>query len=144
MTAPVFVDTNVLLYALDEADKAKQTAAQDWRAALWQSRLGRVSFQVLAEFYSNALRLKPSARDDARAEIRDLLAWNPLVVDAAVVETGWRFQDRYRLSFWDSLILAAAKLSACGYLLTEDLQAGQILDGIEVVNPFVKSPANIL
>ncbi|HTZ98403.1 MAG TPA: PIN domain-containing protein, partial [Terriglobales bacterium] len=99
--------------------------------------------QVLAEFYVNALRLKPSAGDDARAEVRDLLAWNPLVVDAAVVELGWRFQDRYQLAFWDSLILAAAKLLACGYLLTEDLQTGQILDGIEVVNPFLKSPANL-
>jgi predicted nucleic acid-binding protein len=144
MTAPVFVDTNVLLYALDEADKAKQTAAQNWRAALWQTRLGRISFQVLAEFYANALRLKPSARDDARAEVRDLLAWNPVVVDAAVVELGSRYQDRYQLSFWDSLILGAAKLSACGYLLTEDLQSGQVLDGIEVINPFLKSPANLL
>jgi len=143
MTAPVFVDTNVFLYALDAADKAKQKAARDWRAALWQTRLGRISYQVLAEFYVNALRLKPSAGDDARAEVRDLLAWNPLVVDAAVVELGWRFQDRYQLAFWDSLILAAAKLLACGYLLTEDLQTGQILDGIEVVNPFLKSPANL-
>jgi predicted nucleic acid-binding protein len=143
MTAPVFVDTNVFLCALDAADKAKQKAARDWRAALWQTRLGRISYQVLAEFYANALRLKPSARSDARAEVRDLLAWNPLVVDAAVVELGWRFQDRYQLAFWDSLILAAAKLLACGYLLTEDLQTGQILDGIEVVNPFLKSPANL-
>jgi predicted nucleic acid-binding protein len=144
MTAPVFVDTNVLLYALDDANKAKQTAAQLWRTALWQSRLGRLSFQVLAEFYANALRLKPSARYDARAEVHDLLAWNPLPVDAAVLELGWRFQDRYQLSFWDSLIAAAAKLSACAYLLTEDLQAGQVLDGIEVVNPFLTGPASLI
>ena len=144
MTAPIFVDTHVLLYALDEANQTKQRAAQDWRAALWQTRLGRLSFQVLSEFYVNALRLNPSARDDARAEVRDLLAWNPVVVDAAVVELGWKFHDRYQLSFWDSLILAAAKLSGSGYLLTEDLQSGQVLDGIEVVNPFRKHPTNLL
>ncbi len=144
MTAPIFVDTNPLLYALDDADKAKQRAAQDWRAALWQSRLGRLSFQVLNEIYANALRLKPSARDEARAEVRDLLAWNPVVLDAAVLELGWRFQDRYQLAFWDSLIVAAAKLSGSAYLLTEDLQAGQMLDGIEVVNPFLVSPADLL
>jgi predicted nucleic acid-binding protein len=143
MTAPVFVDTNVLLYALDEADKVKQRAAQDWRAALWRNHLGRISFQVLAEFYANALRLKPLARDDARAEVRDLLAWNPLLVDAAVVELGWRYQDRYQLAFWDSLIVAAAKLSSCSYLLTEDLQTGQIMDGIEVVSPFLRGPASL-
>ena len=51
MTAPVFVDTNVFIYAFDDADPKKQQAAERWRAELWQSRRGRVSFQVLQEFY---------------------------------------------------------------------------------------------
>ena len=58
MNAPVFVDSKVLLYALDQADPAKQRAAQQWRAVLWKNRMGRVSFQVLNEFYVNALRLR--------------------------------------------------------------------------------------
>jgi predicted nucleic acid-binding protein len=144
MTAPIFVDTNVLLYALDEADQEKQKVAQEWRSALWTSRLGRVSFQVLSEFYVNAVRLRPDAGDDARAEVRDLLAWNPVVADAALLERGWKLQDRYRLSYWDALIVAAAKAASCGYLLTEDLQAGQKLDGVEVVNPFLRGPDSIL
>lgn len=144
MTAPVFVDSNVLLYAVDDADPRKQRAARDWRAELWKSRLGRVSFQVLNEFYVNALRLKPAASGEARAEVRDLLAWNPVVVDAAVMERSWKLQDRYQLSFWDSLIVAAARSASCGFLLTEDLQNGQKLDGVEVVNPFLRSPASVL
>ena len=144
MTAPVFVDSNVFLYALDEADKSKQQAARDWRSRLWASRLGRVSFQVLSEFYVNALRLRPSARDQARAEVRDLLAWNPVVGDAALLERGWKLQDRYGLSYWDALIVAAAKVASCGYLLTEDLQAGQKLDGIEVVSPFLRDPESVV
>jgi predicted nucleic acid-binding protein len=144
MTAPVFVDTNVLLYALDGADEDKQKIARDWRSALWTSRLGRVSFQVLSEFYVNAVRLRPDAGDDARAEVRDLLAWNPVVADAALLERGWKLQDRYRLSYWDALIVAAAKAASCEYLLTEDLQAGQKLDGVEVVNPFLRSPDSVL
>ena len=144
MTAPVFVDSNVFLYAMDGADPRKQQIARDWRAELWKSRLGRVSFQVLNEFYVNAVRLKPAASDEARAEVRDLLAWNPVVVDAAVIERGWKLQDRYQLSFWDSLIVAAAKTAACGFLLTEDLQDGQKLDGVEVVNPFLRRPASVL
>ena len=144
MTAPVFVDSNVFLYAMDGADPRKQQIAMDWRAELWKSRLGRVSFQVLNEFYVNAVRLKPAASDEARAEVRDLLAWNPVVVDAAVIERGWKLQDRYQLSFWDSLIVAAAKTAACGFLLTEDLQDGQKLDGVEVVNPFLRRPASVL
>lgn len=111
---------------------------------LWKSRLGRVSFQVLNEFYVNAVRLKPAAGDEAHAEVRDLLAWNPVVTDASVIERGWKLQDRYQLSFWDSLIVAAAKAAACGFLLTEDLQDGQKLDGVEVVNPFLRGPASVL
>ncbi|HYM77595.1 MAG TPA: PIN domain-containing protein [Candidatus Dormibacteraeota bacterium] len=144
MTAPVFVDSSVFLYAFDNADLQKQRAARDWREALWKSRLGRVSFQVLGEFYVNALRLRSASVDDARAEIRDLLAWRPVVTDAALLERGWKLQDRYRLSYWDSLIVAASKAAACSYLLTEDLQAGQKLDGVEVVNPFLSSPRTLL
>jgi predicted nucleic acid-binding protein len=144
MTAPVFVDSNIFLYSVDDADPRKQRVARHWRAELWKSRLGRVSFQVLNEFYVNAVRLKPAARDEARAEVRDLLAWNPVVVDAALIERSWKLQDSYRLSFWDSLIVAAAKAASCGFLLTEDLQDGQKLDGVEVVNPFLREPGSVL
>src|SRR5271167_3822728 len=144
MTAPVFVDSNVFLYALDKADLKKQQAARNWRAELWKSRRGRLSFQVLGEFYVNAIRLLPKARDEARSEVRDLLAWRPVVTDAALLERGWKIQDRYQLSYWDALIVAAAGASSCRYLLTEDLQAGQKLDGIEVVNPFLHGPRSLL
>jgi predicted nucleic acid-binding protein len=142
--SPVFVDSNVFLYALDEAHPRKQEAARNWRAELWKSRRGRISFQVLGEFYVNAVRKRPAAREDARAEVRDLLAWNPVVADAALLERGWKLQDRYGLSYWDALIVAAAKVASCRYLLTEDLQAGQKLDGIEVVNPFLRDPQDVL
>jgi predicted nucleic acid-binding protein len=142
--SPIFVDTNVLLYALDEADPEKQQVARNWRSGLWRSRRGRVSFQVIGEFYVNALRLRAAALEEARAEARDLLAWNPVVTDAALLERGWRIQDRYHLSYWDALIVAAAKTASCRYLLTEDLQAGQKLDGIEVVNPFTRGLESVL
>jgi predicted nucleic acid-binding protein len=142
--SPVFVDSNVFLYAIDEADPKKQQAARRWRSELWRSRRGRISFQVLGEFYVNAIRKQPGAREEARSEVRDLLAWNPVVADAALLERGWKIQDRYRLSYWDALIVAAAKAASCRYLLTEDLQAGQELDGVEVVNPFLRDPESVL
>jgi predicted nucleic acid-binding protein len=142
--SPVFVDSNVFLYALDESDLDKQHAAQDWRAGLWISRRGRISFQVLNEFYVNALRMQPSARGEARAEVRDLLTWNPIVTDGELLREGWKLQDRYQLSYWDALIVAAAKTASCRYLLTEDLQHGQNLDGIEVISPFRRDPETIL
>jgi predicted nucleic acid-binding protein len=72
--------------------------------------------------------------------VKDLLAWRPVAVDAAILERGWRIQDRYGLSFWDASIVAAAKSVGCQYLLTEDLQADQDVDGVIVVNPFLREP----
>jgi predicted nucleic acid-binding protein len=141
MTAPIFVDTNVLIYALDEADLKKQEAARVWRAELWKSRRGRISYQVLQEFYVKVTQKWPSAREQTRAEVRDLLAWRPVAVDAGLLERRWRIQDRYQLSFWDALIVAAARSASCRYLLTEDLQADQALDGVVVINPFLCEPA---
>ena len=143
MTAPVFVDTNVLLYAIDDFNLKKQEAARLWRTELWRSRRGRVSFQVLHEFYVHVTRKNPAAKQDARSEVRDLLAWRPVVIDEAVVEGAWRIQDRYQFSFWDALIIAAAKSASCGFLLTEDLQANQELDGVLVINPFQCDPGSL-
>ena len=143
MTATVFVDTNVFVYALDEADPKKQQSARVWREELWKSHRGRTSFQVLHEFYAKVTQKWPAAREEARAEVRDLLAWQPIAVDARLLERGWKIQDRYKLSFWDALIVAAAKSVSCRYLLTEDLQAGQDLDGVVVVNPFTRDPASL-
>ena len=143
MTAPVFVDTNVLIYALDEADRKKHAAARLWRAELWKGHRGRISYQVLQEFYVKVTQKWPAAREQARAEVRDLLAWQPLSVNAALLERAWKIQDRYRLSFWDALIVAAARAASCRYLLTEDLQADQDIDDVIVVDPFRHDPAEL-
>ncbi len=143
MTAPIFVDTNVLVYAVDDANPRKHEAARLWRAELWKKRNGRISFQVLQEFYAKVCHKLPAAREQARAEMRDLLAWRPVTVDAAVLELSWKIQDRYRLAFWDALIVAAAKSVSCRYLLTEDLPADQYLDGVRVINPFTCTPSEL-
>src|SRR5271170_7744106 len=132
MTAPVFVDTNVLIYAVDEADPKKHAAARIWRDELWRTGRGRISFQVLQEFYAKVAQKWPSAREQARVEVRDLLAWQPVTIDAALLELSWRIQDRFQLSFWDALIVAAAKSASCRYLLSEDFQPGQDFDGVSV------------
>jgi predicted nucleic acid-binding protein len=143
MTAPVFVDTNVLICAVDDFNLKKQEAARTWRTELWRSRRGRVSFQVLHEFYVNVTRKNPAAKQEARSEVRDLLAWRPVVIDEAVVEGAWKIQDRYQFSFWDALTVAAAKSASCGFLLTEDLPANRELDGLLVINPFQYDPASL-
>jgi predicted nucleic acid-binding protein len=138
----VFVDTTVLLYSEDGADPAKQQAAFEWLRALWLSRRGRLSVQVLHEFYANATRRirPPMPAGDARAEVRRYQRWQPWIVDHATVETAWAVESRFRLSYWDSLIVAAAQVQGCRYLLTEDLQHGQQIDSVQIVNPFLVGP----
>lgn len=120
--------------------------AASWLRRLWEERAGRLSSQVLHEYYVTVTeRLDPGLdREAARADVRSLLAWRPITLDAGILEGAWTVQDRHRLSFWDSLIVSAAQVGGCRYLLTEDLQDGQDLDGVEVVDPFRRSPDAIL
>jgi predicted nucleic acid-binding protein len=135
---PVFADTNVLVYARDAAEPEKQATAQAWMEHLWANEVGRLSVQVLQEFYVTVTRkLRPSLpAEEARADVRDLAAWRPIRIDEAIVEAAWRLEDRVGLSFWDSLIVAAAQVAGCGTLLTEDLQHDLEIEGLRVVDPF--------
>lgn len=85
--------------------------------------------------------LKPGLDvEDARADVADLLTWKPIAVTGRLIESAWVEHDRYGFSWWDSLIVAAARAAACERLLTEDMQHGQDLDGIEIVDPFRRVP----
>ena len=134
---PIFVDTNALIYPLDPRNAAKQQAAQSGLARCWQERSGRVSTQVLNEFYVNLVGIKgDELRVRARAEIRHLMAWHPCAIDAIMLETAWGIADDTSISHWDALIVAAALHQGCETLLSEDLQHGQTIEGVRVVNPF--------
>ena len=138
----VFVDTNVLLYGVDDRDPAKRDSARAWLAVCWERRCGRLSTQVLNEFYANARRKFSGAlsQGEARALVRRYQNWNPWMIDQPTIESAWAAESRYQLSYWDALMVAAARHQACTLLLTEDLQHGQHLEGIRVVNPFIEGP----
>jgi predicted nucleic acid-binding protein len=142
MSGPVFVDTNVLVYARDAGETEKQPLAAAWLDALWRSRRGRTSIQVLQEYYvTTTSKLKPGLPiDAARRDIDELSVWSPVLADSGLLRSAWRVQDRYHLSFRDSLVVAAAQRAQCHILLTEDLQDGQEFDGVVVVNPFRHAP----
>jgi predicted nucleic acid-binding protein len=142
MTGRIFVDTNVLVYARDASEPEKQARAMEWMERLWRGRVGRTSYQVLSEFYVTVTaKLSPGMpAEDARRDVRALHAWQPLSIDAAVLEGAWAVQGRYGLSWWDSLVVAAAQVLECRWLLTEDLRHGQDLAGVRVVDPFRTSP----
>jgi predicted nucleic acid-binding protein len=141
MTAPVFVDTNVLLYWRDARDPAKQARAAEWLAHLWREQTGRTSTQVLSEYYVNVTRkLDPGLKpDEAWDDVHALLAWEPQAVDVPLLERGRSVGSRYGLSWWDGLVVAAAQTQGCSLLLTEDLQDGAVYGGVSVRSPFTLS-----
>ena len=140
---PVFVDTNVLVYARDAGERAKQPQARAWLEHVWRNRSGRVSQQVLSEYYVTVTRkLNPGLpREEAQAEVRNLLAWRPVVIDGDLIEAAWALEASYSLSFWDALIIAAAQAARCERLLTEDLTDGETYGDVTVKNPFAHEPS---
>lgn len=137
-----FMDTNVLVYARQADETVKQPVAAGWLAHLWDSNEGRVSAQVLNEYYVTVTRKldPPVTVADARADVADLAGWQPVGIDSDLVAAAWDIEDRYGFHFWDALVVAAAQAAGCDTLLTEDLQDGQDLDGVVVVNPFLHPP----
>jgi len=141
MTA-VFVDTNVLIYSEDGRVPEKQAQALAWLRVLWQRRAGRLSNQVLNEFYTNVTRrIKPPMQPgDARAEVRRYQRWQPWAIDHPTVETAWSVESRFGFGYWDALIVASAQTLGCRYLLSEDLPHGQVVDSVQILNPFLVGP----
>jgi predicted nucleic acid-binding protein len=138
MTALVFVDTNVLLYARDDSEPGKRPRAQAWLEHLWQERLGRTSMQVLSECYVNLKRLGGPrlTPEEAWERVARYFAWKPLAADEALLRRARQVEQRYRLSWWDSMVVGAAQMQDCGLLLTEDLQDGAVFGGVRVRSPF--------
>ena len=137
----VFVDSNILICSQDTSEPLKQRQAHSWLEHLWRTRTGRVSFQVLREVYINlACHLpNPLPVASARSLVRLFLEWNPRPESPEFFETAWKIESKYQLSWWDSMIVGAAHLMECRYLLTGDLQEGAQLNELIVINPFSTS-----
>lgn len=138
--AITFVDTNIIAYARDRQPSLKQSIAETWLKHLAGTREGRISTQVLIEYYAVATHPKKLALPAASAEAdcRALYAWKPLSPSLALFESAWALAERYGFSWWDALIVAAAKRLECATLLSEDLQHGLIVDDqLTLINPFL-------
>jgi predicted nucleic acid-binding protein len=146
MTARVFVDTNVLVYARDRTDEEKHARALEWLAVLWQERAGRLSWQVLQEYYVTATRKlePPRGPADAREDVTSLVTWRPIAIDLPTLDAAWVIEDRFSLSWWDALIVAAAQAGGCTHLLSEDLQDGQSFETLRIISPFTHRPEAVL
>jgi predicted nucleic acid-binding protein len=133
-----FVDTNVLVYAHDASDAARQPVAQGVLEALWASGDGVLSTQVLQEFYVVATRKldPPMTPAEAREVVSLYSTWPVVLLEPSLILTASRLQEHHQLSFWDALIVEAARAIGAGRLITEDLTDGQEIEGVRIENPF--------
>ena len=139
MSADTFVDTNVLIYAHDLDAGPKHQRAAALTKELWAGDGGVISTQVLHEFYVNVTRKIPAPLPlpTARRIVEHYLAWQVEILEPSATLRASEIQERWVLSFWDALIVVAAIQGGAQRLLTEDLNHGQKIEGILVVNPFL-------
>lgn len=137
MSDKVFVDTNVLIYAHDIDASTKHEVANRVLQDLWRERTGVISLQVLQEFYVNVTRKikHPISKISARLIISSYEIWCAESMFADI-STAFRIEDEAQIGFWDALIIASAVRVGASQILSEDLNAGQAIAGIRVVNPF--------
>lgn len=136
---PTFVDTNVLVYAHDTSQAARQPIAAQLLDDLWRTRDGLLSTQVLTEFYAVVTRKfdPPMPRREARALIDAYAAWPLVQVDAPLIVAASALEEQHSFSFWDALIVEAARRGGATRLVSEDLQHGRRIAGLVIANPFV-------
>jgi predicted nucleic acid-binding protein len=137
MSDRYFVDTNVLVYAHDSSAGIKHERAKALLEELWRDRSGVLSTQVLQELAVN-LRRKAKHPLDARATreiIADYLTWTVVTNSGESILEALEFESRYRVSFWDALVLQAANAAGADLVYSEDLSDGQVYGNVRVVNP---------
>jgi len=134
-----FVDTNILIYAHDTSAGSKHIRAKNLVIELWESGCGCLSIQVLQEFYVTVVQKinKPIKPEMAASIIADLSQWRLHIPDVDDVLEAIEIHRRNSLSFWDAMIICSAKKLGCTVLFTEDLNSGQLYEGVRVKNPFI-------
>lgn len=137
MADKYFVDTNILIYAHDTSAGPKHSRAQQLIEKLWDTGEGVLSTQVLQELCVNLRRkvANPPSIDDLRRLIQDYLSWEIVVNSPQSVLQALDIEVRYKVSYWDALVIQAAESSGATILYSEDLSDGQRYGAVQVVNP---------
>lgn len=137
MTDRCFLDTNVLVYSIDESDSLKRRAANDLVVELSKSGNGIISTQVLQEFYNIITKKIGCPAEKARELVKKLSECFEVHTNSAHdIIRAIDISMRTQFSFWDSLILSASIASECSVLYSEDLNDGQFVENVRIVNPF--------
>ena len=139
MTENTFVDTNIFVYFRDSADENKQSIASECLTKVWENKTGCISTQVLNEYFVTVTKKirTPLSVSDAWSDIEELEKWNPVNINIELLKVAYSAISIYSLSWWDALIIAAAKICECSSILSEDFSTQKDYFGIRVINPFV-------
>ena len=132
----IFLDTNILLYTLDENDKDKQKNARKIVRNVTKHYTSVISTQILQEFYvvsTSKLGVEPLL---AKSIIHSFENMEVVLIDPYLIREAIDVSILNQISFWDSLVVVAAESAKCETLYTEDLNAGQIIRGVKIENPF--------
>ncbi len=133
MNEIAFFDTNIFLYARDARDPVKQTIAAN---VLVSAKTVVISTQVVQEFYAAATKKLHLAPSDAALEAKALCGLAMVTIGCAEILRATEIARRYRISFWDALIVSAAETAGADFLFTEDLAHGQRIGPLQIINPF--------
>jgi predicted nucleic acid-binding protein len=139
MAEKVFVDTNILVYAIERSDAQRKKKARDLLKRLEQSASIFVSTQVLQEFYVAATRKLGMDQLLAKEITREWRRFNVVAITEDTIDEATDISILNKLSFWDALIVTAARIARCKILYSEDFNSGQIITGVKFVNPFKQS-----
>jgi predicted nucleic acid-binding protein len=138
MNDKIFLDANILVYAHDKDAGEKHATALAIVKDIWEKRTGVLSNQVLQEFYVGVTRKiqKPIAKSEAREILRAYICWSIKENSPVSIIRATEIEEKHRISFWDALVIVAAYEANCEKILTEDLNSGQIIEGVLIENPF--------
>ena len=140
MKDKIFLDTNVIVYAHDRSSGDKHAVAREIMDHLWENRKGVISAQVLQEFFVCVTKKisKPLQIKTAREILEYLSTWDVVANDKYITLRTIDIQERYRFSFWDSLIIQAAIQGQAHVVFSEDLPGGQVVKDLKILNPFIE------
>ena len=137
MMSKIFLDTNILIYAMDQADRDKKVKARNLlRSIVDEGRIGVISTQVLQEFYVASTRKLNLDPLQAKAIMQTFEELEIVIVTPDLIQGAIDCSIINRLSFWDALIIIAAESAHCEKVWTEDLNDGQMIRGVMIENPF--------
>src|SRR5260370_16634877 len=138
MSDRVFVDTNILVYAFDRTSGAKHDTARGLVRHLWESGTGVLSTQVLQEFavYLRRKVARSLSANETRDVLQEYMGWTIVVNTAQSTLGALEIEERYKISFWDALVIHAAETAGAEIIYTQDLSDRQPYAPLPSLNPF--------